>query len=86
MPLLDITTLARFKTVNMTSRADTEFLLSDEYNPADESLFRFRQSYSHLVRYHDSLQEQRNAKEQKRADMYKAERETLGEDILLKRL
>lgn len=57
---------------------DLKLLLTDRYNPAEDSPYKFRQCYTQLVTHRDHLQKQCDAKEQRRANMKHAIRQGTG--------
>ena len=69
----------------MDSSRNLEYVLSDKYDPAGDTPFKFRQNYIRLVEHRDDLQKKHDAKEQKRADMQKAECQCLARDSSIKK-
>ena len=69
----------------MTFDIPLEELLSDKYDPTEDSPLRFQEAYEELVKHRDLLREKYNAynaKEQRRADFKQAQCKTLGGTIL----
>lgn len=67
----------------MTSQRDLEFLLSNKYDPADDTPSRFCQAYNQLAKYRDDLRNQCNSKEQTRAKIKQGEGQCLDRNLPL---
>lgn len=62
----------------MAREKELDFILSQNYNPEDDSPLKFRQRYSLLAKHRDELRKKCDAKERKRADILQAESQCLG--------
>lgn len=63
----------------MSLDRELNFLLSTEYDPATQSLFKFRQAYNRIAEHRDRLCWEINRKKQRRVDIRQAECECLGQ-------
>ena len=57
----------------MPPKLDLKYLLSDKYEPSEDSPSKFRQSYNRLAEHRDELRRKVEAKDKRRAEMKKPE-------------
>lgn len=62
----------------MSTKGDFQHLLSDKYEPEDESPRKFLESYRSLEDHRDDLQKKCKAKENKRAEITASRGEVIG--------
>ena len=62
----------------MGPKGDLEHLLSNKYEPEDETPQKFCHSYRTLVDHRDDLQNKFKAKEKKRADIHASRGQIIG--------